>query len=651
MPITRKKTIQPTYILLFHLGLSLSLLMPRAQGPGGIQGNIRGGFEWSMPDKDNQISTSIQGDSMEGDLLKGVSIKFFSGSQRLTPSFVIEAPACTLDQQTLDAHSSGPITLRSGDAGIAIQGMGWRWIQDAAELTISNKVSTLIKRAFLSRASTQGLEEDDQSISVESGRLIFDRYRGEARFDKGVKVIDPDRLQLNGQNLALSLVSGSTDIQEINASGEVRLQSLNPKLPISATGGRAIYSQPASDSPKLELLDEPYWNLKGKAHGRGDLIRIRGMEKANHHLEVIGQALLTLSEPPQLGLSSVEPNQPNVAEQPIQIESQTYALKGNELVFENAVSVHQAGNWVMSCNQLRTSVESQVASPKQDSSQIPQPIEAIGEVSWTTFKATNSLKAKANRALLTPGLKGHFKLTMEGSARIESAQYLASATRLVLEKQGDREALHARGQASLELSQGAVDENIQLFAPSRASSQGSMKGSSNLQIVSDQYSFENGKGLFDGQVRLRWNTLQMTCQELETLVDPATKTMQALTASDNVILQQDQGVLSCETILGSFSKEIGKLETLVAEGGVRIQHPNGQAAGQQAVFHTRTQLIELKGEPWILAKLEAAPGQSKRHVLAEGGRLFWNQTRNRLSGRGDYHITTVDNPEAISHGG
>ena len=78
MPITRKKTIQPTYFLLFHLGLSLSLLTPQAQGPGGIQGNIRGGFEWSMPDKDNQISTSIQGDSMEGDLLKGVSIKFFS---------------------------------------------------------------------------------------------------------------------------------------------------------------------------------------------------------------------------------------------------------------------------------------------------------------------------------------------------------------------------------------------------------------------------------------------------------------------------------------------------------------------------------------------------------------------------------------------
>ena len=104
-------------------------------------------------------------------------------------------------------------------------------------------------------------------------------------------------------------------------------------------------------------------------------------------------------------------------------------------------------------------------------------------------------------------------------------------------------------------------------------------------------------------------------------------------------------------LTGSFSKEIGKLETLVAEGGVRIQHPNAQAAGQQAVFQTRTQLIELKGEPWILAKLEAAPGPSKRHVLAEGGRLFWNQTRNRLSGRGDYHITTVDNPEAISHGG
>lgn len=94
-----------------------------------------------------------------------------------------------------------------------------------------------------------------------------------------------------------------------------------------------------------------------------------------------------------------------------------------------------------------------------------------------------------------------------------------------------------------------------------------------------------------------------------------------------------------------FSPETGQLEGAKAQTEVLMEHPNGKASGDEAVFNPLTQLIELKGDPRILAKLPSTRNDAGRYVLAEGGRLFWNQERNRLSGRGDYQIQTLEQAE------
>ena len=57
------------YLLLLSLYLIGNLEMV-AQGPGGFQGNVRGGWELALTEE-NQISTRFRGESIEGDLLKG----------------------------------------------------------------------------------------------------------------------------------------------------------------------------------------------------------------------------------------------------------------------------------------------------------------------------------------------------------------------------------------------------------------------------------------------------------------------------------------------------------------------------------------------------------------------------------------------------
>ena len=55
------------YLLLLSLYLIGNLEMV-AQGPGGFQGNVRGGWELALTEE-NQISTRFRGESIEGDLL------------------------------------------------------------------------------------------------------------------------------------------------------------------------------------------------------------------------------------------------------------------------------------------------------------------------------------------------------------------------------------------------------------------------------------------------------------------------------------------------------------------------------------------------------------------------------------------------------
>ena len=97
--------------------------------------------------------------------------------------------------------------------------------------------------------------------------------------------------------------------------------------------------------------------------------------------------------------------------------------------------------------------------------------------------------------------------------------------------------------------------------------------------------------------------------------------------------------------INSFSTIDGQSCAEISFENVKLDDGCLIASGDEAVFNPLTQLIELKGDPRILAKLPSTRNDGGKYVLAEGGRLFWNQERNRLSGRGDYQIQTLEQAE------
>jgi hypothetical protein len=133
-------------------------------GTVGICGALWGGRAWAQasfagtagnfsmneyyaPPHELQMKTLISGAEAQPQpegryLIKDLHVETFSeDGQRQA---VVEAPECVYDAADRMAWSSGHIKAQSGEGRFTIEGDGFLWRQDAADLTISNRVSTLI---------------------------------------------------------------------------------------------------------------------------------------------------------------------------------------------------------------------------------------------------------------------------------------------------------------------------------------------------------------------------------------------------------------------------------------------------------------------------------------------------------------------------
>lgn len=605
-----------------------------AQGPGGFQGNVRGGWELALTEE-NQISTRFRGESIEGDLLKGVSIEFFSPDQQEGPSYIVQAPNCIMDPVTHDAYSPEKISLQSGDGGVQMSGVGWHWSHGSSELTISNRVTTVIKKAYLESATKpQQAPQADSNITVQSRQLVFKRQQGLALFSRDVSILDPGTLQLNCQTLTLTLTSESSGFREIKASGEVAISLLAENLPVTARSGRAIYQARPDSEGQLELMDAPYWNHAGGASGNGNLIR---MEKAENGTQfvVMGQAYLAL-EMQKFDLKSNPKASLEQSSEPVIVHSQTYSLNNDEVIFLDAVTAVQGADWKLSCEKL-------VSGWNRETSQI-QYLEATRDVRWTQSSVEGEVITSCERARYTPGEEEDYTLELEDHASVTTRGYVAKGNTITMEQAGKQQRMHVAGNGYLEMPVDTFNE-MRLFKTSDAPPSQAPDKTNPIKIRADQYAFADGKGAFTGEVHVEWNDTQMTCRKLDTDYDVESQAIRSLVATGEVAFQQGDGVLTCHSMHSWFSPETGQLEGAKAQTEVLMEHPNGKASGDEAVFNPLTQLIELKGDPRILAKLPSTRNDGGKYVLAEGGRLFWNQARNRLSGRGDYQIQTLEQAE------
>ncbi|MGB7769099.1 MAG: hypothetical protein WBN22_09650 [Verrucomicrobiia bacterium] len=82
---------------------------------------------------------------LSGGLLAIKQLKLETFGLNGKPEIIVNAPECVYDQLNGTACSPGWLQVRTGDGKIRVEGEGFLWRQSDSFLTISNRVSTVIK--------------------------------------------------------------------------------------------------------------------------------------------------------------------------------------------------------------------------------------------------------------------------------------------------------------------------------------------------------------------------------------------------------------------------------------------------------------------------------------------------------------------------
>ncbi|HEY1718666.1 MAG TPA: hypothetical protein VGH42_10310 [Verrucomicrobiae bacterium] len=106
---------------------------------------------------EKQMKTRLAGaeaQPLAGGLLVIKQLKLEMFDTNGTLNVVVKAPDCVYDTLNGTASSSGHLQLASGDGKFRVEGDGFLWRRDAAFLTISNNVQTIIENAPMTEKKT-----------------------------------------------------------------------------------------------------------------------------------------------------------------------------------------------------------------------------------------------------------------------------------------------------------------------------------------------------------------------------------------------------------------------------------------------------------------------------------------------------------------
>ena len=104
--------------------------------------------EYYDPPHEMQLKTLLQGaeaqPGVDGRILISV-VKLQSFAQNGQTQMLVEAPYCTFDSVRRTVQSPGPLSLRSANGKVLLEGEGFLWEQTNSNLIISNHVRTVIR--------------------------------------------------------------------------------------------------------------------------------------------------------------------------------------------------------------------------------------------------------------------------------------------------------------------------------------------------------------------------------------------------------------------------------------------------------------------------------------------------------------------------
>ena len=242
--------ISNSCVAVLQLMLLCVVALPSVAQPK-VTGKISGGFQAPTSTDERGRRHVLKGNSAEprGDNLYELTeprVTSFDADDM--PEMFIEAPRCFYQMRANNAYSDSTLSVRTADGRFAIQGLGWRWQPDAAELTISNQVVALVQKSAL---ATNLTSSTGTNAPVRITATSF-RQAGERASFIGDVVVKDGNDTLKCKQLDIVFVKPD-GLQTIEAIENVALERENARV----QSGRAVYDFKKNE---IRIIENPRWS-------------------------------------------------------------------------------------------------------------------------------------------------------------------------------------------------------------------------------------------------------------------------------------------------------------------------------------------------------------------------------------------------------
>lgn len=527
------------------------------------------------------------------------------------PEMVVETPQCTYEVDSRQVHSTGQLTMQSGDGKLRIAGNGFACQMSDKSLIISNDVRATVQPV--------GTNFSGGPLVVTSHWFEFAEGNRRAVFHDQVRGEDAE-LQFACGRLS---ISGSTnqsafDLVEADGALEITGKAGGPQAGRHATAQRGRYRRAEQT---VELIGAATWQL-GNQSGQADHVTAR---QADGSFEAEGKVALQMPRD-ALGVAggllsaSNAPAAVDIA--PVKLFADQFRYQSNLVVAIGGVRVVDGTNQ-LACDRLEASALA-TNVPDQKAIATGHVIVSRGSGEMHADRAEFS---KADGVIVFTGHPGWRQAPVEGRAERVTVR---TAT----------EEVNADSQVAVKIHTGKHGGSMLKFFPEAETNHVEQV----VEITANTLRVKARQAVFAGDVQLHQlprtgSEARLQAEVLEVHFAKAGNGFESIAAVGNIKYEMGlPGVtdgttkyrrLTCRTLTARGEPATGELSELQAEGQVRMEQPGSEARGDKMIYNRRTDILRLIGQPVI---------ETARVTFTSGQELIWDNTRQTAISS-DYKIT------------
>ena len=525
--------------------------------------------------------------------VEGMSMRVYSGDQRMALELSMDSPTATLRLEENRAYSDDSIEIIGGNFNIS--GVGWDWSGESREVIVkSNTVVTFTQEIAGAFRNADNQPTVKPSTDIQSDRLLL-RTNEEAYYFEFTGNVSVASYQMNLRCEQLIIMSDPPKSRDsrVPTNAPNKLDSIRQMIAhkdvVIKQGGKSVRGNEAKFFPsdhRVDILGSASIITRG-AYLNGDLIRSKHGEIVVKGAQRVGRAQMILSETGGLGIhGNTAPSSETIVLADNIIMSEK--ITENHFLFEGSVEVMSGGLYMRSNKMSITAHSSGEVIDKEDDQLkvgVVKTITSNGDVQIERGRQTVSADKVIfflddERAFLT----GDPKITNAQAVVIGESMELNSHTAII------------RGESNspviVRLPE-IPDMGYETFSPSLSKGAGLIEDSAvelydtivKSQLLEMVEEPEHTLFLFSGEVQVNATNLNITCKNLNLItrmVDnlyASRKTsleLERIEALDNVTISQKGRTSTSKKafILPNESK-------VVLEGLAVVQDTDGRVAGHR----------------------------------------------------------------------